>query len=68
MKTRIYRIILIALFIRFLLMMLCRQNYQADSVMLVMCFVAELAIGAKLDRLNKLLEKEQSDADETETD
>ena len=66
MKSRIYRIILIALFLFFAVLILCREDYKADSVVMLMCFVGELYIGTKLDRLNKLLEKEQSDADETE--
>ena len=68
MKSRIYRIILIALFLFFAVLILCREDYKADSVVMLMCFVGELYIGTKLDRLNKLLEKEQDDADETETD
>lgn len=66
MKSRIYRIILIALFLFFAVLILCREDYKADSVVMLMCFVGELYIGTKLDRLNKLLEKEQDDADETE--
>ena len=68
MKSRIYRIILIALFLFFAVLILCREDYKADSVVMLMCFVGELYIGTKLDRMNKLLEKEQDDADETETD
>ena len=68
MKSSIYRIILIALFLFFAVLILCREDYKADSVVMLMCFVGELYIGTKLDRLNKLLEKEQDDADETETD
>ena len=68
MKPRIYRIILIALFLFFAVLILCREDYKADSVVMLMCFVGELYIGTKLDTLTKLLEKEQDDADETETD